>query len=444
MEGVQMKKIVCEVCGGMNVRKQNGVFVCTDCGIEYSLEEVKKLFVDVEDKPAEPVATEAPVDVEDKLAGPVATEAPVAFAPNNEDIINKLKLTMDYVNFINKKQIMASELFYLGNDEKDMNLLEMDPDSIRKLKTYRTEEIDAEYFFKNGVDSIYKCIAFNDDYEKFKENYGDNSIDAAFLNEIENCLEITPGQYLYKLIFTFKFLSEQKVVEREDIFYEMIEKTIKNTILNYYDVNTLVNYSFSKLAKLIRTKGSKIALKVEKYTKKKGFRGDKIIVESTKECDFSKLILNFIEEKKNTFPPFINSYIKDYADRIEIARENLIELITPYYNLRKFIGPVYDSIPKKYRTEENILCLINLFMENRITTIGEGLNMIDTYQFRTEIKGKLNDIKKSIAELDNKMNVVGSELYNLETGVRGVNQKVDKLVKISRANLVLSICNHLR
>ena len=83
-------------------------------------------------------------------------------------------------------------------------------------------------------------------------------------------------------------------------------------------------------------------------------------------------------------------------------------------------------------------------MENRITTIGEGLNMIDTYQFRTEIKGKLNDIKKSIAELDNKMNVVGSELYNLETGVRGVNQKVDKLVKISRANLVLSICNHLR
>ena len=119
-----MKKIVCEVCGGMNVRKQNGVFVCSDCGIEYSLEEVKKLFVDVDDKPLEPVAT----------------EAPEAFTPSNEDIINKLKLTMDYVNFINKKQIMASDLFYLGNDEKDMNLLEMDPDSIRKLKTYKTNE----------------------------------------------------------------------------------------------------------------------------------------------------------------------------------------------------------------------------------------------------------------------------------------------------------------
>ncbi len=109
-----MKKIVCEVCGGMNVRKENGVFVCSDCGIEYSLEEVKKLFVDVDDKPLEPVATGAPEE----------------FAPGNEDIINKLKLTMDYVNFINKKQIMASDLFYLGNDEKDMNLLEMDPDSI--------------------------------------------------------------------------------------------------------------------------------------------------------------------------------------------------------------------------------------------------------------------------------------------------------------------------
>lgn len=65
--------------------------------------------------------------------------------------------------------------------------------------------------------------------------------------------------------------------------------------------------------------------------------------------------------------------------------------------------------------------------------------MIDTYQFRTEVKGRLEDIKKNLAELDNKMNIVGSELYKLESGVRDVSKNVEKLKKISKANLVVSL-----
>lgn len=52
-----MKKMVCEICGSQSIRKENGVFVCKECGAEYSLDDAKKLLketstttVKIEDK----------------------------------------------------------------------------------------------------------------------------------------------------------------------------------------------------------------------------------------------------------------------------------------------------------------------------------------------------------------------------------------------------------
>ena len=43
-----MRAIVCELCGGNELKKENGVFVCRHCGTQYSLEEAKKLFVEID------------------------------------------------------------------------------------------------------------------------------------------------------------------------------------------------------------------------------------------------------------------------------------------------------------------------------------------------------------------------------------------------------------
>ena len=47
-----MKQLTCEMCGGTDLLKQDGVFVCQSCGTKYSVEEAKKLMVDVPDTPA--------------------------------------------------------------------------------------------------------------------------------------------------------------------------------------------------------------------------------------------------------------------------------------------------------------------------------------------------------------------------------------------------------
>ncbi len=41
-----MKQLTCEMCGGTDLLKQDGVFVCQSCGTKYSVEEAKKMMVE--------------------------------------------------------------------------------------------------------------------------------------------------------------------------------------------------------------------------------------------------------------------------------------------------------------------------------------------------------------------------------------------------------------
>ena len=41
-----MKQLTCEMCGGTDLVKQDGFFVCQSCGIKYSLEDAKKMMIE--------------------------------------------------------------------------------------------------------------------------------------------------------------------------------------------------------------------------------------------------------------------------------------------------------------------------------------------------------------------------------------------------------------
>ena len=41
-----MKQLTCEMCGGTDLIKDGGVFVCQTCGCKYSVEEAKKMMIE--------------------------------------------------------------------------------------------------------------------------------------------------------------------------------------------------------------------------------------------------------------------------------------------------------------------------------------------------------------------------------------------------------------
>ena len=53
--GKASKRLVCEICEGTNLIKEDGAFICQGCGCRYSIEEAKKLMVDIQQDETESV-----------------------------------------------------------------------------------------------------------------------------------------------------------------------------------------------------------------------------------------------------------------------------------------------------------------------------------------------------------------------------------------------------
>lgn len=61
-----MKQIKCELCGSNSLVKQGDMFICQGCGTQYSVEDAKKMMVEVEDQTAD-VVSKVKVDQSDEL-----------------------------------------------------------------------------------------------------------------------------------------------------------------------------------------------------------------------------------------------------------------------------------------------------------------------------------------------------------------------------------------
>ena len=129
-----MKQLVCEMCGGHDLVKQDGIFVCQNCGTKYSVEEAKKMMVEGT------VSVKGTVEVEGKVA------------------VDKTK--------------DVDKLFVLARREKESG------DKWKARRYYsQIEELDPSnweaYFYTLYYDAI--CSSDWEDHEKYR-----NGISAAF------------------------------------------------------------------------------------------------------------------------------------------------------------------------------------------------------------------------------------------------------------------------
>lgn len=82
-----MKALVCEMCGSQDLVKQDGMYVCQNCGTKYAPEEAKKLLIEVSGSVK--VDNSAKLDNYYKLAREAATEGNAADAQKYYDLIRQ-------------------------------------------------------------------------------------------------------------------------------------------------------------------------------------------------------------------------------------------------------------------------------------------------------------------------------------------------------------------
>lgn len=119
-----MKQIKCDMCGSTDLIKQDGVFVCQSCGIKYSVEEARKMMVEIEGTVE--VTGTVKVDSTDEIEN-LLIRAQQFEADNQQqkalEYYNKI-LDIDANNPIAKGKITELSAFYIGSVKVSKSTIE--------------------------------------------------------------------------------------------------------------------------------------------------------------------------------------------------------------------------------------------------------------------------------------------------------------------------------
>lgn len=212
-----MKRLVCEMCGGSDLVKQDGVFVCQNCGTKYSVEEAKKMMV------------EGTVSVE----GTVAVEGTVKVDKSEE----------------------LKKLYTLARRAKDSDNTD---NAVRYYTQIEMQDPDSweAYFYliyfkartskKGEIDKVIKDLSncFKTTMQLMHEAHLDESVTAENLQMIQKDMKVISEILAYTIMDlspnAYNDINEVKeiVFRRRDLFamIENLGDTIIDVFNNYHDI----------------------------------------------------------------------------------------------------------------------------------------------------------------------------------------------------------------
>ncbi len=195
-----MKQLTCEVCGGNDLLKQDGVFVCQSCGCKYSANEVKKLMVQI----SEPVKVEGVSTASEKLQNVKSLinlgklhEAEVLLETLVAEIPDKPELWLVYSEFSFEKYVQPDNYEkyrqFCTYDGGTRSIYANPPMSLSERCQKCRKEI--EKYMANAL-RIGNSTVSKEDFEIFLFKINKNELEANVSdNEIYNYLYNEPCSY---------------------------------------------------------------------------------------------------------------------------------------------------------------------------------------------------------------------------------------------------------
>lgn len=178
-----MKQLTCEMCGSKEMLKQDGVFVCQSCGTKYSVEEAKKMMVEVQGT-VDVSGSTIKVDTSDELAN-LYQVARRAKNDNNDESATKyyeLILIKDptsweaafYTVYFKARACKIAEIISTAYQlsKSTQTVLQMIKDNV----TNKDEQIEAYTEVANNVMSLASTLfyAAKNHYESIDRQIRDN------------------------------------------------------------------------------------------------------------------------------------------------------------------------------------------------------------------------------------------------------------------------------
>ena len=163
-----MKTLVCEMCGGNNLLKDEGIFVCQNCRTKYSIEEAKRMMIE---GPVDVSGSTVKVDNTDKLDNLYSLARRATDEGNSQQALKYYEqILLEDPNCWEPTFYAAyfSALNILKNDNPGSSVRHSGG-SVSISVNYRDGIAPAIRTFKNSLDRVFDLIEKIKDYDEQKE-----------------------------------------------------------------------------------------------------------------------------------------------------------------------------------------------------------------------------------------------------------------------------------
>ena len=328
-----MKKMVCEVCGASSMKKVNGVFVCQECGTEYSLEEARKLLKE------EPLAADYVGEV------PVVPSDDNVSSETNEQ--TKLKLKYDLLcwhNFFQKCHELEKSLYIPDNLSQsgiDVASRKVEFDIDRYYSDVVIPKFDELYIKKNDyVERTFE--AENQKIKQYNKNLANSRIEAVQSHKKKKafCLVAGISCAVLGLIFFFIGISSSNV----------------GSIIGFsvaWGILTLMGVPLIIIGGLLAQHGPKPITAKEKEP---------------------LVFTQFFQSEIKTTPKYLDKekeWHKKFSAQVKTDIDGFISQIPQLKQIKEKLE-LEIPLPQKYTKEEHVDSLLSLVLDGRVDTLKEA------------------------------------------------------------------------
>lgn len=391
--GCIMKKMVCEICGSQSIRKENGVFVCQECGTEYSVEDARKLLKEVEEKLEEFTKTEQLMNI----------------TFQKTDVSGKDKLiSLLYLWAINISK-MPNSLIWFDIDEASTLNATFWTDTILKILK---GDYSKKFNHLSELVILHSLLENNEIESKYLAHRFYNNLSLS--KELQNRISSTPG-----------YINLQQFVSLYGEQYSFEPGGYEKSVKEYFNGFGGINFKESpvvEMAQLYNFKKNgtdKTSFNLYGYKSTMFFTSKKVFAPEDVQNKFNNFfaksyqsVLDFTDEHNKLMDYYSNNYL-DVCNACGVIYENCKELEKELF------------LPYKYRRIQTILDLIDIVADGKATNWQDLANLYDTHQFRAGVYEKLDTINN---KLDN---IQSTLITGFSTIIKILNDMQNQLVSIN-------------
>lgn len=405
-----MKKMVCEICGSQSIRKENGVFICQECGTEYSLDEAKSLLKDIKEA--------------------------VGSAKNERKVIK------ENTNVSGKEELLTQLYLWAKNlsDLQDMYLWFDEPISSLKQESFWLSDTP----FDNYNDEV--IFPYIKDIEDNQSDISHRFYNGLLLKDIFNEKIKTTNGYLNQ-ISKMKSYSSEKTNSSDDLYHKTAPKY--RICVNGRNIGPLeywcsdCNNSPFEILDL-----KKIHYEVY-YSEFSKWSGSKKVIKASNVEMFLK---QFVDKCQKS----ADALILEHNQMMDIYRENAVEIRKAFNTIIVNCKSLESSLflPYEYRDLGVVMELINAVRSGKATTWKELVNLYDTQVYRNNVVNELKTINLNLVEINNTLikgftiinqtlNRISSSLESIDNSLNAINIDLKKSLASIERNTFITMWNTL-